>query len=106
MIINIDEDWRLSSDPEQWIVQERKNYTSKDGNKYDKWKNIYYFTSLDNAVSSLYQRRLRLSDADGIVECTAYASNLCKQLSTALKPLIHINLPEFISEHENKDTTC
>lgn len=53
-----------------------------------------------------YEIGRAILDADGIVECTEYASNLCKQFSTALKPLIQLNLPEFINNNENKDIAC
>ena len=55
MIIRINRDWRIASDPLQWIVQRRRTVKGQD-----KWDAIAFFGSLDRAVLHLARRRVRM----------------------------------------------
>ncbi len=59
MIIRINPDWRIASDPAQWIVQKRRTVKG-----HDRWENISYHADLDNAVLRLAQKRIWLMDGD------------------------------------------
>ncbi len=52
MIITINEDWRLASDPLQWILQRRK--------PSGQWTNVGYFGRLERAVLEAARRQVRL----------------------------------------------
>ncbi len=52
MIIIINADWRVASDPLQWILQRR----TPNG----RWTNIGYFGDLERAVLQAARRRVRL----------------------------------------------
>ncbi len=54
MIITINADWRLASDPLQWILQRR--YQSKGE---DHWQAKAFFGRLDEALQELVRRRIR-----------------------------------------------
>ncbi len=54
MIIQINPDWRLASDPLQWILQKR--YQSKGE---DQWRPVAFFGRLDGALQELHRRRIR-----------------------------------------------
>ncbi len=54
MIITINPDWRLASDPLQWVLQKR--YQSKGE---DHWRPIAFFGRLDRALQELHRRRIR-----------------------------------------------
>ncbi len=54
MIITINEDWRIASDPLQWILQKR--YQSKGE---DHWRPVAFFGRLDGALQELHRRRIR-----------------------------------------------
>ena len=53
MIININVDWRIVSDPLQWIVQHRRMVKGQN-----KWDNKAYFGDLGNAVVWLARRQI------------------------------------------------
>ena len=59
MIIRINPEWRISSDPLQWIVQRRRNVKDRD-----RWDNVSYHGTLDNAVQRLAQQRIWLMGGD------------------------------------------
>ena len=52
MIIQLSEDWRVASDPLQWILQRRK--------PSGQWTNVGYFGDLERAVLQAARRRVRL----------------------------------------------
>ena len=55
MIIRINQDWRIASDPLQWIVQKRRTVKGQD-----KWDSLAFFGKLDGAVLHLARRRMRM----------------------------------------------
>ncbi len=69
MIITINENWRIASDPLQWIIQKRYG---KDGNS---WRNVAYVTNLASALVTLGERQIFAMEG-------VYPSE-------ALKPLCH-----------------
>ncbi len=54
MIITINEDWRLASDPLQWVLQKR--YQSKGE---EQWRALAFFGNLDRAICELARRHIR-----------------------------------------------
>ena len=59
MIVYVNPDWRLVSDPLQWIVEERKIYGEKSKNAgQEHWKQVAYLNTLDQAVIWLATRRV------------------------------------------------
>ena len=55
MIIRINPDWRIASDPLQWIVQKRRTVKGQD-----RWENVSYHAGLGNAVLRLARTRVRM----------------------------------------------
>ena len=55
MIIQINDDWRIASDPHQWIIQKHRQH---EGN--DAWAPIAYFADLDRACVALHRRQVRI----------------------------------------------
>lgn len=55
MIIRINPDWRIANDPLQWIVQRRRTVKGQD-----RWENVSYHGTLDNAVLWLARTRVRM----------------------------------------------
>ena len=54
MIIQINPDWRVASDPLQWILQKR--YQSKGE---DHWRPVAFFGRFEAALHELHRRRIR-----------------------------------------------
>lgn len=55
MIVQINPDWRIESDPLQWIVQKRRFVQGAE-----RWSNVGYHRTLDSAVVHLARRRVRM----------------------------------------------
>lgn len=55
MIIHLNPDWRIASDPRQWIVQKRRTAKGRE-----KWDSKSFHVTLDSAVLWAAQRRIRL----------------------------------------------
>ena len=72
MIITINENWRLSSDPLQWVLQKR--YQSKGE---DQWAAKAFFGNLDRAIVECVRRRIRILPG-------VYRPEALKPLSDAL----------------------
>ncbi len=53
MIITINEDWRLASDPLQWAIQKR--WASE---KDERWNGVAYFRYFGHALVELARRRI------------------------------------------------
>ncbi len=73
MIITINEDWRLASDPLQWVLQ--KCYQSKGE---ERWRAIAFFGDLDRAIVELSRRRI-------LILAGTYHPEALKPLSDALR---------------------
>ena len=67
--VQLDKNWRITSDEYQWIVQKHHNYGPKAAAEgREPWKNVSFHSTLDSAIKSLTARLVRLSDAVGIGE--------------------------------------
>ncbi len=89
MIITINPDWRLASDPLQWILQ--KHYRSKGE---ERWRALAFFGDLDLACVELSRRRIRILEG-------VYGPEALKLLSDALRNIrddIHAALDGFKTE--------
>ena len=53
MIITINEDWRLASDPLQWAIQHRSG-----SGRAERWNGVAYFRYFDHALVELARRRI------------------------------------------------
>ena len=72
MIIQITPDWRIASDPLQWILQHR--YTKKGE---DAWRSIGFFIDLERACVELARRQVHQLQG-------TYGPEALKPLSDAL----------------------
>ena len=59
MKIYFNKDWRICSDPLQWIVQKRRTVKGKD-----KWDSISFHNILDTAVYDLAENQIRYIEGD------------------------------------------
>ncbi len=53
MIITINPDWRLASDPLQWAIQHRSG-----SGRAERWNGVAYFRYFDHALVELARRRI------------------------------------------------
>ena len=79
MQISINEQYRIISDPNQWIVQKKR---TRKGSL--DWESIEYYSSFTLAINSLGERLVRESDALGLTEAMAAVEKITTSLSQAL----------------------
>ncbi len=73
VIIRVNSDWRIRSDPCNWIIEKRRT-----GGAKERWNAVGYYGDLDGAVLGLVQRRTR------VIEGTYHAealTPLCRALA-------------------------
>ena len=83
MIIPINEQYRLTSDEFQWIIQKRR---TRKGMK--DWEARLYYPSLKAAVEGLGELMVRQSKANTLVDALAAIENIATALSQAVTPKI------------------
>jgi hypothetical protein len=81
LIIRIDEQYRVTTDPYQWIIQKRRFRRGEED-----WQCLTYHPSLDSAIQSLRQRLARASDAQTVADALRDITNIDTTLSQALAP--------------------
>ena len=80
MIIPIDDKYRIKSDSNCWAIQSVT--TRKDGTL--EWGSKLYYSSFSGALGGLYELKLRLSDAVGLVEAKLAAKQILAEMTRAL----------------------
>ncbi len=73
VIILINSDWRIRSDPYNWIIETRRK-----GGAKERWNAVAYYGELDSAVLGLVQRQIRVMAGTYHAEALA---PLCRALA-------------------------
>ncbi len=73
MIIQINLEWRIRSDPYNWIIEARRK-----GGATERWNAMGYYGDLDAAVLGLVQRQIRVMEGTYHAEALA---PLCRALA-------------------------
>lgn len=86
MKLHINDDWRITSTETCWQV-ERYAGTYKSGNSVGKpkWVAKSYHANLPQAIESLAQRLLRMSEASTFREALDAAKRIAEEITTALQ---------------------
>ena len=85
MIIPISDQYRISSDRYQWVVQKRRTRT-QDGRKISDWQAQSYYPTLRSALAQLGERMVRESNADTVVDALEVINDIATTLSQARRP--------------------
>ncbi len=64
MIISLNPDWRIRSDPLQWIVDQRHVRKPSSPDEYEEWVVWGYFSTLAGAVNGAVGARVRELDME------------------------------------------
>lgn len=64
MIININPDWRLRTDPLQWILEEHYDVESREGESYERWRPVGFHSSFGEALKHLARRRIKCIEGE------------------------------------------
>ncbi len=84
VIIRINSDWRIRSDPFNWIIETRRK-----GGAGERWNVVGYYGDLDRAVLGLVQRRIRAMagtyHAEALTPLCRALAGLREEIRAALK---------------------
>ena len=81
MIISINEQYRITTDPRQWIVQKKRSRRGKED-----WESQTYHHSFESALQSLGEYLVRASETQTLEEALVAVENVATTLSQALTP--------------------
>ena len=90
MEIKLHDDYRLTSDRYQYILQERKVPQKGKNIGKEYWDNIGYYSKLQNALDDYIDMRVKLSDVKSITEII----NHLKELKKEVKDLMEVTILE------------
>ncbi len=87
MIICINPDWRIRSDPYNWIIETRRK-----GGVKERWNAMGYYGNLDSAVLGLVQRRIRVMagtyHAESLMPLCRALAGLEGEITAALEDMV------------------
>ena len=86
--IQVTQDYRITSDPLQWIIQ-KFSHVEKTG--AEKWKPVGYYVSPEQAINGLYKLLLRESDATTLAELRETSEKLAVLLHRARTTAVDIS---------------
>ena len=81
MIVPINEQYRIITDPYQWIVQKKRARKGKDD-----WESVTYHPTFPSAFQSLGELMVRRSDAATLADALVDVENVTTTLSQVLAP--------------------
>lgn len=95
MEININKDWRITSDSMNYVLQNRK--VAKTGKKKgeDVWNNEAYAGHLDGVLRAYLHQRQRESDAKDLKDLVDLIKEIEKELIELTKPLKELKLKDM-----------
>ena len=79
MIIPVNEHYRITTDPNQWMIERVR---SRNGNK--EWEPKLFYPTFETALKGLGELMVRLSDAQTLVDAIRDVEKVSTTLSQAL----------------------
>ena len=80
MIVPINEQYRIITDPYQWIVQKKRARKDKDD-----WESVTFHPTFPSAFQSLGELMVRRSDAATLADALVDVENVTTTLSQAVR---------------------
>lgn len=80
MKIKLSDDYQLTSDRYQYIIQEKKVVKKGKTQGTEYWDNIGYYNTLQGALDSYVNMRVRISDKNTLTELLAYLKEIKKEV--------------------------
>ena len=93
MIIQIDKQYRVTTDPYQWIIQKKRTRNGRED-----WASQTFHPSFSSALENLGERMVRESNASTLSEVLADV----KTITTTLSQALAVNI-KGLEEHETLD---
>jgi len=92
MILSINDQYRIISNSQQWIVQRRRKRI-RNAEATLEWRGELFFTTLEAALKGFGERLLRESKATCPTEALADVKRIAEALSQALPIRIEVTCP-------------
>lgn len=83
--IKINEDYRVTSDPLNYMLQERYIIQSGKNKGEPAWKTLGYHTTLEQTLMHYLEYGVKNSNAENIVELSDTINNIKKEIREVLK---------------------
>ena len=91
MILPISEQYRISSDRYQWIIQKSRR-RKRNGEQVITWESESFFPTFEGAVQALGERMVRETEAVGFTQALEDVERVVTTLSQALPTHIDVTL--------------
>lgn len=98
MILPISNNYRITSDRYQWMIQ-KPHKRNRNGEKVITWESESFFPTIEGALRELGERMVRESDAVGFVQALVAVENVVTMLCKALPT--HIRVTNTSGDKEN-----
>ena len=96
MIIPVNENYRIATDPNQWMVEKAR---TRNGNR--EWEAKLFYPTFESALKGIGQLMVRLSDAQTLVD----AIRDVEKVSTTLSQALTIRI-EGLEESQDQGNGC
>jgi hypothetical protein len=80
MNIRLSEDYQLTSDKYQYILQERKIAEKGKQKGKERWDNVGYYSKLNQALESYIDMRVKDSDNNSVAGLLSYLKEITKEV--------------------------
>ena len=85
MNIRLSEDYQITSDKYQYMLQERKVPTKGENIGKEYWDNIGYYNKLQTVLEDYVDMRVRTSNKNSVAELITYLKEIKKEVTNMMK---------------------
>ena len=86
MFLQINDSYAIEADAHSWAVSRYMRTLKKEKH----WKQIAWYSTLENAANGLLQRSIRCLEVDSLADAIKGTEELVKELVTALTPILEL----------------
>jgi len=90
MFLKINDNYAIESDAMGWAVSK----WTEEPKRGKFWKQVSWYSTLENAANGLLQRQIRCLEVDSFTEAIKGVEGLARGLSEALSPEYEVKLKE------------
>jgi|TARA_R100001530_G_scaffold101662_1_gene70708 hypothetical protein len=99
MFLKINDNYAIESDAMGWAVSK----WTEEPKRGKFWKQVSWYSTLENAANGLLQREIRCLEVDNLTEAIKGVEGLATELTEALSPKIEFKSSKFIKYQSHGD---
>ena len=92
MNIDLGNNYRLSGNKHDYIVEQRVIRNQGKANEHEDWKQLGFFSDMSKAITWLAQMRIRTSSAESLAEALEEVKAIADELRAALSPIFEVRV--------------